>query len=479
VLTRPVAGSLRLAAVDPAARAAGLVPGMTLADARARVLRLAVAPIDDVADAALLRRLARAAERFTPLVGLDPPDGLILDVTGCAHLFGGEAALAQTARAAMHRAGVSTRACLAATPAAARALVRFSRLGRVAAAEQAAAVAELPVAALEMEPEVTQALLRAGLRDIGDLANRAPALLAARFGAEIAEKLDALQGLQDNRITPLRRPPDCLAERHFAEPVGDMACIEAALQRLAGDVGTALARRGMGGRRFLVTLFRADGAVRRLTVETGEPCRDAAVILRLIRLKLDSLADPVDPGFGFDALRLSAGRLEPVTALAPRLDAPPVADDSLSALIDRLGARFGREQVLRLCGYDSRDPDRADDSVPAQEAAEPPLTPAAPSGEPPLRPLTLFDPPHPIDALAEVPDGPPLRFRWRRVVHEVARAEGPERIAAEWWRAGPAAPTRDYYRVEDAAGRRFWLFRQGLYGSDPGLPRWFMHGLFA
>jgi protein ImuB len=163
----------------------------------------------------------------------------------------------------------------------------------------------------------------------------------------------------------------------------------------------------------------------------------------------------------------------------PSLDGRAVEDEAVAALVDRLVTRFGRDRVLRFMAQDTHHPVRAAKAVSAAAPAPAIAWPAPEAGEPPARPLQLFEPPQPIETLAEVPDGPPMRFRWRRVLHEIARAEGPERIAPEWWRDGPAEPMRDYYRVEDAQGRRFWLFRAGLYerGSEP--PRWFLHGLFA
>jgi protein ImuB len=226
-------------------------------------------------------------------------------------------------------------------------------------------------------------------------------------------------------------------------------------------------------------------------VETGRPTRDAAALMRLYRERLDSLADPLDPGFGFDLMRLSVLVAEPLGALQPSLDGRAVEEEAVADLVDRLVVRLGRERVIRFAARDSHDPDRESRMLPAARRAgqklghpadkrdRPPAWPVPDLEEPPTRPLQLFDPPQPIETLAEVPDGPPLRFRWRRLLFEVARAEGPERIAREWWREDGRERTRDYFRVEDKTGRRFWLFRQGLYGRDEGEPRWFLHGVFA
>ncbi|MEZ5841231.1 MAG: DNA polymerase Y family protein [Hyphomicrobiales bacterium] len=455
---------------------------MTLADARARVPGFAAVVADPAADARLLARLADDCERFTPLVALDRPAGLVLDITGCDHLFGGEKGLRAALLARLERAGLAARAAIAGTPDAAGALARFGRTGIVPPGGEPAAVRSLPVAALAMPDEVTLALARAGLKTVGDLAARPSRPLAARFGEALPRRLRRVLGAEDVRITPRRLPPPCLLEERFAEPVARTEDIEAILAGLAARAAGLLEGRGEGGRAFEVAFFRTDGAVRRIAVETGRPTRTVATVLRLFRERLDALADPLDPGFGFDLVRFAVPVVEPLAERQPAL-APAgmrAADGAgVVDLVDRLAARFGRDRVLRFHPRDSHDPDRAAMLVSALDDPGAACLWSLPGpDEPPARPLQIFEPPCPVEALAEVPDGPPLRFRWRRVLHEVVRAEGPERIAPEWWRKPETAPTRDYYRVEDAAGRRFWLFRAGLYGEGATPPRWYLHGLF-
>jgi protein ImuB len=249
---------------------------------------------------------------------------------------------------------------------------------------------------------------------------------------------------------------------------------------LAQELARILARRGEGSRRLELTFFRTDGAVRRLAVETGRPVRDPEAVLRLYRERLDALADPVDPGFGFDVLRLAAVVTERLDPVQTGLDGNRRDEEALADLADRLGARLGGQRVLRLAAEDTHHPERASQALPSRRLLAPGQEDwsawIAPE-EPPARPLRLLDPPERVEALAEIPDGPPVRFRWRRVLHAVRKAEGPERIAPEWWRE--AAPTRDYFRVEDEAGRRFWLYREGLFGREVASPRWYVHGLFA
>ncbi len=483
LVAEKIRGALRVAAADAAALRLGLRIGMTLAEARALVPDIVTTEADSEADASLLQRCAAACEIFTPLVALRAGAGLILDVTGCAHLFGGEKELAFAACRRLNRLGLAACFALAGTPEAAWALARERHGSIVAPGEEEALTQALPIMALERDSETILALQRAGFLTLGDLAARAPYTLAARFGEDLVIALRRLLGREDIRITPLRPPPEIIAEKHFSEPLGLMESLLAALERLTRDVARALEKREAGGRHFEASFFRADGAVRRIAVETAEATRDTTLLMRLIRLRIEALADPLDPGFGFDALRLAVLRSETFDSLQPALAGEAAVQNgerAVADLVNRLVARFGRENVRRFVTHDTHDPVRAAGTVPylAGVVSVPPPEPEP--GSPPLRPLTLFEHPQWIEVMAEVPDSPPLRFRWRRVLHEVARAEGPERIAPEWWReASPAPAIRDYYRVEDANGHRFWIFREGLYEDSNARPRWFLHGLFA
>ncbi|MCW2317574.1 protein ImuB [Rhodoblastus acidophilus] len=473
------ANAQRLVALDPAALGQGLTPGLSLSDARARVPRLIVAPADLAADRALLLRLAARCERYTPLTALDEPHGLVLDIVGCAHLFGGEEAMRLRLIADFRAWGFTAQAAVAPSPDCARALARFS-VGGVFMPDQAeGAVGRLPLAALEADEDVRFALSRAGFKTLGDLAARPRRAFAARFGNEFPYRLDRVFGRADRRITPLRSPPDRMVERHFLEPLAQREALEPVIGDLLSEAAFLLERRGEGGRAFELFLFRADGHVRRVCVETLRPTRDEKFLARLFHEKLDSLMDPLDPGFGFDALRLCIPRAETCDAAQACFDGAAQSDHEreLSELLDRLTTRFGRARVLRFMREDAYEPERESRLVPA--SALPSTWPAPVVGEPPARPLTLFDPPQPVEVVALAPDGPPARFRWRRKTHDVLRAEGPERLAPDWRTQGLEAPERDYYRVEDGEGRRFWLFRHGLYERGDAAPRWFLHGLFA
>lgn len=467
--------------MDRHAQALGLAPGIALADARARTPDLLVFERDDHADQDWLERIADGCARYTPMVSIAPPDGLILDIAGCAHLFGGEAALIADIEARCAALGMSLRHATGATPAAAHALARYQALP---AADEAAAIRRLPVTALGLAADATQGLMRAGLKNIGDLASRPMAAIAARFGSDAVEALRQLLGEVERPIAPRRRPAPILAERRFAEPVGSSEYALRILGEIAAEVSDQLEERKCGGRRFEATFFRSDGLTRMLAVETSQPTRDPKRAIRLFQERIETLRDPIDPGFGFDLIRLAVPVIEPLGATQLKLEGGAANEAQLAALVDRLSTRLGRDRVRRFVPRDTHIPEQAQLALPAVTTRTPaPAWPVSSPGDPPMRPLHLFDPPQLIEVIAEVPDGPPHRFRWKRTLHEVRRFEGPERIATEWWRRRDGAIdkpglTRDYYRVEDARGRRFWIFRHGLYEekSDPG---WYLHGLFA
>ena len=463
---------MQIVAADTRALVLGLAPGMTLADARARVPELVAIPHDPKGDVGLLEWLAESCDRYTPMVALDPPLGLILDITGCAHLFAeGEAGLVADLTKRLTRQGLTSRTACASTPDAAVALAEYGVMD----------VRVLPVSALRLSGDTHIALRRAGLTSVGDLADRPRVPLAARFGKVAPMMLARLLGEEDAHITPRRVPPDLVVERRFAEPVARSDDALNTLYGLAQDTERLLSERGQGGRRFEASLFRSDGHVARLGIETGQPTREAALLNRLFRERIDSLSDPLDPGFGYDLIRFAVPVVEPLAAKQLQLDGGSASNIEIAALLDRLGVRLGANRVRRLSAGNSHIPEQACISSPVSEGLLPLVSwPQSEPSEPPLRPLTLFDPPQRIEVMAQVPDGPPRQFRWRRIAYDVTRYEGPERIAAEWWkRRGMTGLTRDYYRVEDAHGRRFWVFRHGLYGSEKESPNWYLHGLFA
>ncbi len=486
VLTEKVKGALRVAASNAAASACGLLPGLSLADARARFPALHAVEIDHEGDAALLTRLAGRLLMCSPIVAEDPPDGLLLDISGCAHLFGGEDGLLNQAIRLL--APFTVRAAFAAHPDSARAIARWGNPGL----SETEAISALPLAALELDEDATRALRRAGLTSISMVRTRSMASLASRFGGETVRALRRLYGEESRPLVAHEEAPLLSATRHFAELVGKTEHILDIARDMMGELSRALLQKHEGGRAFRLSLFRSDGDVRSLIVETGQPTRDPALIERLLRERIDHLADPLDPGFGYDMLRLMLLRSEPLPPQQIEEDGKVREREAVSLLLDRLTTRHGAEALRYLVPCDSYIPERAQIAVPVTNARKPQNWDIALGDEPPSRPLWLLDPPEKVEVMAEVPDGPPRWFRWRDSRHDVILAEGPERIAGEWWRAplghwpghgapGQAERTRDYYRIEDKDGHRFWLFRAGLYNdeSDRRDPLWYVHGLFA
>ncbi len=465
-------------AVDQSALALGIMLGLTLADAQARVPELVVFDTDAQADQDWLERLADGCGRYTPMVAADAPDGLLLDITGCTHLHDGEAGLLGDVEQRVARLGLTMRHALASTPEAAHALARFQS---VPAHDEAAAVRRLPVAALRLEPEAETALRRAGLKTIADLADRPAAPLAARFGTDVPTKLARLLARQSRPLSPRRPMAMLVVERRFAEPVARTVYAMEQLTALGAEAGARMEEAHQGGRRFEARFFRTDGLVQMLFVETSLPVRDPAVMMRLFAERIDSLNDPLDPGFGFDLIRLSVPVTETLASSQLQLEGGSVAEAEIAALIDRLATRLGPGRIRRLVPRDTHIPEQACLALPVTGAARAGEWRRAEPGDPPMRPLHLFDPPQLIEMEAvAAPDDPPRRFRWRRKVHDIRLHEGPERIAHEWWRRKDGRGlTRDYYRVEDARGRRFWIFRHGLADSEKADPAWYLHGLFA
>lgn len=477
VVVAKIKSAMRLVALDETAAAFGFELGQPLADARAMVPALDAVDEDATADAALLAAVADWAERYTPLVGLDA-DGLMLDVTGCAHLFGGEAAMVADLEARLADQGFAARAAIASTPGAASAAARFTVRVTVPTEETPALLAPLPLVALRLDAETVSALDRVGLKRIGQVMAAARAPLAARFGNRLLRRLDQALGHMEEPIGPRRPVAALIAERRFAEPIAREDDIAATILSLAGSLAANLEKRGEGARGYELDLFRVDGAVRRIAVGASRPIRAPDLVLDLFRERFAGLAEEIDAGFGFDMVRLSVPVAAEDAPAQVDLAGEATGETDLGRLIDRIGARLGAGRVSRIAAGDSHIPERAEvRSEGAGTCAVTPLNDSA-GGGPIDRPLRLFARPEPVEATAAVPDGPPLRFRWRRTLYQVVRAEGPERIAPEWWRDGEEL-SRDYFRVEDPTGHRFWLYREGLYGRETSAPRWYMHGVFG
>ncbi|HEY4746930.1 MAG TPA: DNA polymerase Y family protein, partial [Steroidobacteraceae bacterium] len=344
----------------------GLEVGLPLANARAVCPDIKVFDADAAADTEALNHIADWCDRFTPLVALDPPHGLYLDITGCAHLFGGEAALMRLVCSVLTAHGFAVSAAIAGTAVCARTMTRHVHGRIVGHGEESDATKPLPVFALGAGAAITTGLRRAGLKTIGDVASRARHEITARFSADFTTLLEQALGQGDAPISPRKPLPDYIVEKRFAEPVATEGVISATLSRLAETLVMSMDRQGKGARRLEACFFRTDGAVRAITVDTGQPVTRAEVIDRLFHERLDALNDPLDPGFGFDLIRLSASRTEIVVQQQRDLDANVHDNDELAALIDRIAARIGGRRVVVHLPQDTHIPERAVLAAPAQ-----------------------------------------------------------------------------------------------------------------
>ena len=479
VISQKTGNALQVHALNASAQRLGLHQGQPLANARAMVQPLAIVTADEKADAALLEDIADWCDRFTPSVSLDPPYGLYLDITGAAHLFGGEAAMLKTVTQAIARQGFVVRGAIAGTSLAAHALAHYAPGVIVPPGSEAKATTSLPIAALDCDDKALRALRHAGLKTIGAVAERLSSELSERLGKSFVTRLRILQGAEEQPLQPRHPLPDLMAEQRFAEPVVSMDVITASLHGLAQHLSAILDREGQGVRMLEAAFFRADGKLQRIAIKTGEALRDPSVMLRLLIQKLEALADPLDPGFGFDLIRLEALLAEETKPATISFDTNENARRQIGFLIDRLSVRFGEHRVLRFVAQDTHIPEANGVAVPAQDGdfVSQNWALKRQAGDPPRRPLRLLEKAEEISAVASVPDGPPVRFRWRQCLHNVARAEGPERIAMEWWRS--TGMTRDYFRVETEDGQRFWLYRDGLWEQNGHAPRWYLQGLFS
>jgi protein ImuB len=474
----------RIAATNAAGLEAGARAGMMLADARALCPELTVAPADPAGDLAFLEKLALWAQRWGPWSALDPPDGLIVDVTGVTHLFGGEELLLKDARTAFSCRKLAVGLAIAPTAGAAWALAHYGaahdhsggailRVGD----DIAGRLAELPAAALRLNDETLLVLRRLGLKRLGDLHGVTREALVRRFRNRRSAvsnpliRMDQLLGCVPEPLLPVLAVEASLVQRRLMEPIRHRQLLDQVVVDLAEDMGRLLEGKALGARRLELGLWKVDGDVVVRRLELAAPSRDPGHIAGLFTHKLDD----VDAGFGIEFIRLRASWSEGLMRAQGDFEvADEVHGTSLAACIDRLSVRLGSGAVRRPVPHASHVPERA-------QAWQAPLDPEKTSQaefEFHERPLKLLDRSEVITVLYATQDGLPHRFRWRGEVHEIARAEGPERIAPEWWRERSSTRLRDYYRIEDGEGRRYWIYRDGIIGDGRGgAPAWFLQGL--
>ena len=524
-------------AVTRAAAERGARPGARLTDARAIDPALIAEPADPAGDAALVQRLAIWAGRWSPLVEVDG-DGLRLDVSGVAHLFGGERGLVRDIERRFARMGLTARVAIASTAAAAWAMAHFGpsplgeggsscrlRKGEAGSSSPdlttfghplprerglAASLPPLPVAALRLDSDTVRTLDRLGLKTIGALIDLPRLALARRFrgAADVVDALDRALGRKPEPLSAAPADPPPRALLKLEEPATHPEAATQALERLIPDLVEQLEQRRLGARQLSLTGYRVDGSTGVASVATAIPSREPKHLQRLLADKAAAL----NPEFGFDAFALTAGWTEDLGAAQENLVEESSGERELARLVDRLTVKLGPRAVRRPQARESHLPERASGWVAAVDVlsplageggssrrlrkgegmsylrSSPPHPPIAAQWAPPspaggeglMRPQRLLDRPEAIEVLYATPEGMPRRFIWRRAAHDIARVEGPERIAPEWWRRPSSERLRDYYRVEDVQGRRYWIYREGVIGDGRGgLPNWFIHGLFG
>ena len=412
--------------------------------------------------------LAAWCLRYAPLAALDPPDGLWIDITGAAHLHDGEARLLRDLLRRLRAQGWAVQAAIADTPAVAHAVVRFGGGGVVPPG--AAVMAGFPIEALRLPPAMLADLRLMGFERVGALASAARAPLVRRFGPLLATRLDQASGVLFEPIMPVPPPSSIHTRLAFVEPLLTAEAFACVITRLVGLVCDDMEKSSLGARRLDLRFERVDGSIQAIRIGTARPVRNAPHLARMLQERLER----VDPGLGVEAMHLFVTAADPAGFMQTTSSLLQDTPLDIAPLVDRLANRLGESLVYRIAPVQSDVPERSIRLVPALTC----ITEGWPADLP--RPIRLLDPPQPIEAMALLPDHPPVAFTWRRVRHRIRHADGPERIAGEWWkRDRERIAVRDYFRVEDEHGRRFWLFRRGN-GSDPdtGDMRWFLHGFF-
>jgi protein ImuB len=461
-------------AADAVAQRAGLHTGMPVTKAQILVPGLIIRNADPPADAAALDRLAVWMLRYSPIVASDPPDGVVIDATGAAHLHGGEEAMAEAMVERLAASGYAARAALADSWGAAHAFARYAaRSVTVLPSEESAkAVLDLPIAALRLPRDMVEDLRVLGFERISDLADKPRAPLTLRFGPELCGCLDQAMGRASQPIDPVRSPDIIEVRRNFAEPIAAAETIARYTEKLVITLCEALEAKGLGAKRLDLLFHLVDNRIEAIRIGTALAVRDAKRLTRLLCDKIET----VDPGFGIEIMRLAAILAEPLPPKQTNFSLAGEAEADISGLIDILANRVGHRRLYRFAPVASDVPERSVRRV----APLAPETGATWTDQWP-RPARLLPVPEPIEAIALLPDHPPIAFTWRGVRRRVNRADGPERVFGEWWkRDAERRAVRDYFQVEAHSGERFWIYRSGD-GEDgaTGSHRWFLHGIFG
>lgn len=464
----PERGRKVITALNALAEDEGISPGMAVADARALVPGLEVLDERPGRNAKLLKGLGEWCIRYSPLVAVDLPNGLILDISGCAHLWGGEAGYLKEIVSRLKSKGYQVKAAIADTMGTAWAVARFGTAGHiVASGKSAEALMSLPAAALRLEPAVLQRLNKLGLHKIQSFISMPGSALRRRFGEALLLRLRQALGQELEYLQPLQVPEPYQERLPCLEPIRTATGIEIAIRRLLEVLCERLQKEGKGMRTAILKCYRVDGKLCQVEIGTNRASNHVEHLYKLFALKISGIR----PGLGIELFTLDASMIEeaPLVQEALWAGSPGLEDQELAELLDRLAVKIGGNKIHRYLPAEHYWPERS-----IQQASSLTEKPATHWRTDRPRPTLLLSRPAHIEVTAPVPDYPPMSFRYQGKVHYIRKADGPERIEREWWL--DQGEHRDYYQVEDDAGHRYWLFRSGHYGDDP---QWFIHGFFA
>lgn len=458
-------------ALNDLAASAGVTVGMKVADAQALCPKIEIHEHDQERIDYLLKAMADWCYRYSPIISIDAPDGLIIDVSGCTHLLGGEKQFLKDVVNRFCGFGYQVRVAMADTVGTAWAVARYGvKTPIIPVAANREAITSLPPKALRLPAEVTDNFWKLGIHSIGFLMGIPRHLLVKRFGRLVASRIDQALGEINEYIKPNQPAPVYSARLDILETISTAEAIAIGVMQTIEELCAQLDKDQRGLQEVKLTSYRVDGFVQHLTVGTSLPTRNAEHVFRLFRDKLTTLI----PGLGIELFILSATHTEPLSAEQEKLihNEADLNDDSIAKLVDKVGNHFGKQvHGYRFQSRESHLPERAVTEVSAIKDKES----MWPQNK--LRPHTLLKRPELIEVTAaKLPDYPPRKFKYKNTVHDIKRADGPERIESEWWLQ--KAELRDYYRLEDAQGKRFWVYRLGEYGGVANV-NWYIHGFFG
>lgn len=471
VFAAKVRNRIVVTAANNEAERQGISIGMATADAKAIVPGLQV--LDEIPGKAinLLNAIGEWCIRFTPIVAVDPPYGLILDISGCPHLWGGEHEYLKDIHTKLQTRGYDSRIAIADTIGAAWAVARFGKITPViAAGTQVEAILSLPPAALRLEPVILERLQKLGFYKIDRLITIGRSALRRRFGPTIVQRLDQAVGNELEPILPLQ-PITPFEERlPCLEPIRTATGIEIAIQKLLEMLCSRLEKEGKGLRSAILKCYRVDGKMVQVDIGTNRASRSIGHLFKLLELKIAA----IEPALGIELFVMEAPGVEDVSSEQEALWATEdrgLEDPGVSELLDRIGGKLGTGTIHRYLPQEHYWPERSVRS--SSDLSEKP--PANWHVSRP-RPLQLLNTPEAIEVTVPIPDYPPMQFIYKKQLHQIRKADGPERIEREWWLE--AGELRDYYTVEDQDGKRYWVFRSGHYSGEKPV-QWFLHGFLA